>query len=164
MRLYSAYININAAKRADSVFQPELIVRKIYKDGKDLWELTELEKKDYEDITNAEKEEVVPKIEKEELEEIKDIEDLANRALNIIRDSILLIHTQLESLKKLAKENDVLKKSGFPIEVADEIEAMLKKEISNIIKHLREMAADLSMASDSAIEASRTEDSANSSN
>ena len=42
-------------------------------------------------------------------------------------------------MKKIKKEDEVLEQSGFPIEIADQLEEMLTKEIKNITSHLRDM-------------------------
>ncbi len=143
MRIYSAYISRLAAKNANSVFEPKRLVKKIYKDGESLWHLAEQEESDDGMIDSAEQHAAIPNIAEREKNEIKDIESLVNETFRIVRDAVILIHTQLAELKKLVEENEVLKQSGFPIEVADQIEEMLKKEIANIVSHLREMAADI---------------------
>lgn len=143
MRLYSAYINRQAARDADSVFEAEHLVKKIYKDGMPLWEIVKKEEQDDMELEEAEKNAQVNSIEKEEKEEIKDIEDLANQTFQVIREGVLLIHTQLDKLKRLMKEDEMLEDSGFPIEVANQLEEMLQKEITNITSHLREMSEDL---------------------
>jgi len=75
--------------------------------------------------------------------EIKDIEDLVNQTFKVIREGIMVIHTQLDQLRKLMKEDEVLEDSGFPIEVADQLEEMLAGEIKKITSHLREMGAKI---------------------
>jgi len=142
MRLYSAYINMKAAKEAESVFEPDRYVKKIYVDGRDLWELSQLEKKDDREIDSAEAKAEIPAIIKEQKDEIKDIEDVANKAFTIIRDAMLLLHSQLDELKKLVREDEVLQQSGFPIEIANQLEEMMNHDIKKIVKHLHEMAAD----------------------
>jgi hypothetical protein len=143
MRLYSAYINRKAAEDANSVFASERYVQCINKDGAKLWELAKREQKDDAELETAERDVKINDIEREEREELQDIEDVANESFHIIRDAILVVHTQLDELKKLVKEDEVLKQSGFPIEVADQLEEMLKSEITNIIAHLREMSEDI---------------------
>jgi hypothetical protein len=140
MRLYSAYINRKAAEEANSVFASQRFVQRIEKDGEKLWELAKREEKDDSELETAERDVKIDDIEREEREELQDIEDVANETFHIIRDAVLVVHTQLDELKKLVKEDEVLKQSGFPIEVADQLEKMLTSEITNIIAHLREMA------------------------
>jgi hypothetical protein len=143
MRLYSAYINRQAAKDANSVFEPERFVQLIENEGERLYELAKQERLDSKELETAERDAKISDIAREEREELQDIEDVANKAFSIIRDSMLLIHTQLDELKRLVKDDEVLKQSGFPIEVADQLEDMLKLEIGKIITHLREMQADI---------------------
>ncbi len=143
MRLYSAYINRKAAEEVNSVFEAERYVKKIFKDGSNLWELAKKEENDENSFEKAQEDSQIPDMIEDEKKEIKDIEDLANNTFKVIRESILLIHTQLNELKKLMKENEILKKSGFPIEIADQLEEMLKKEIISITAHLREMTQNI---------------------
>jgi hypothetical protein len=139
MRLDSAYFNIQAAKDVNSIFQSEMQVKKIYKDGDGLWELIKKEEKDDIELDNAEKNSEINEIIKDEKQEIKDIESLANQTFKIIRDGILLIHTQLDKLKRIKKDDEILEHSGFPIEIANQLEEMLTKEIKIITSHLQDM-------------------------
>ena len=143
MRLHSAYLNRQAAKDVNSIFETEHYVKKIYKEGDSLWELTKKEQQDDAELEEAEKDSEIQDIIREEKEEIKDIEDLANQTFKVIRDGVLLIHTQLDQLKSLMKEDEVLEASGFPIEVADQLEEMLQHEIKSITLHLRKMGTNM---------------------
>ena len=139
MRLYSSFLNRQAARDANSVFEAEHYVRRIEHDDDVLFELVRKEVKDDKELLSAHEHARIQDIIREEREEIKDIEDLVNQAFKIIREGMLLIHTQLDKLNDLIKEDEVLEKSGFPIEVADQLEDMLKKEIVSIMTHLRKM-------------------------
>lgn len=150
MRLYSAYLNRQAAKDASSIFEPEMYVKKIYKDGDNLWELVKKEELDNSELEQAEKNCEINDIIKEEKEEILDIESLTNQTFKIIREGILLIHTQLNQLKKIKKDDEILEQSGFPIEIANQLEDMLTKEIKNIASHLHEMAKTIQKEEDEA--------------
>jgi len=143
MGMYSAYISRIAAKDAGSLFEPKRYVKKIYKDGEPLWELAKQEESDEAKLDQAEQKARIPAITEHEKQEIRDIESLVNETFKVLRDATLLMHTQLAELKNLVKEDEVLKQSGFPIEIADQLEDMLKREIANVIAHLREMAADM---------------------
>ena len=143
MALRTGYISRQAAREADSVFEPERFVKRIYKDGEPLWELAQREKSNGLKLEQAEQSVEISRIQEEEIEEIKDIESLINSTFNVIRDSMLLIHTQLAELKRLVAQDEDLKNSGFPIEVADQLEDMLIDEISRIVSHLRQMATEL---------------------
>jgi hypothetical protein len=148
MRLYSAYLNRRAAQEADSVFEIEHRVKQIYKDGLPLWELAKKESEDDQDLEIAESTSEVPDITKQESDEINDIESVVNQAFKVIQEGVLLIHTELDQLKKLMKDDEVLRQSGFPIEVADQLEDMLKKEIVSITSHLREMGREIEQDKD----------------
>jgi len=100
MRLYSAYISRRAAKEANSVFEAEHRVQKINRDGAELWELVKREVQDENDLDRAERDSQIEDIEREEHEELKDIEDVVNKTFRVIRDSVLVIHTQLDELKR----------------------------------------------------------------
>jgi len=143
MRLHSAYLNRKAAQKVNSVFEAEMYVKKIYKDGVDLWELVKKEEDDDQNQEKAEEKSEITAIIKDEIKEIGDITDLVNQTFKVLRHSMLIIHTQLDQLKQLKKDDEVLEQSGFPIEVADQLEEMLSKEIQSIIKHLRDMQSDM---------------------
>jgi len=154
MRLHSAFLNRQAAHDAKSVFAAEHEVKQIYRDGVPLWDIVKQEQQDDDQLAAAEQQAEIPDIIREEREEIKDIEDLANQAFKVIREGVLLIHTQLAQLRKLLKEDEVLRQCGFPIEVADKLEVMLKEEMVSIMFHLRQMSEE--------IDNSKTSDSDNS--
>jgi len=143
MRIRSLYISRKAAQDVNSIFEAMHIVKKIDRDGKELWEIVKREEKDDQELEIAERDAEIPDIIREEKEEIKDIEDLANQTFAVMREGLLLIHTQLDKLKKLMKEDEALEDSGFPIEVADQLENMLQREMSSIVQHLREMSSDM---------------------
>jgi len=143
MRLRSAYLNRQAARNANSVFEAEHEIKKLYRDGEPLWELVRREEKDDAELQEAEKDAEINDIAREEREEIKDIEDLANQTFKVLQEGVILIHTQLDKLRKLMKEDDILEHSGFPIEVADQLEEMLKQEMVSIVSHMRKLSEEL---------------------
>ncbi len=155
MRLFSAYLNRQAARDVDSVFEAEHQVELINKDGKDMFQLVKSEKEDVYDMQAAEETREIPDVIREEKEQVQDINDIVNRSFQIIREGVMVIHTQLDILKRLKREDDILEQSGFPIEVADQLEEMLAEEIKKITRHLREMGSRIEVD-----DAEKTDDSA----
>jgi hypothetical protein len=139
MRLYNAYINLKAAEGVDSGFTAKRMAKQIEEEEKALWTLADQEEKDEEKLDQAERNSDIDQITLAEKREIKDIEDAVNYAFNVIRDAMLIIHTQLDELQELIKHDEVLKRSGFPEEVADELESMLSEESEKIVEHLRDI-------------------------
>lgn len=139
MRLFSAYISMHAARKADSLFETEHVAKEIEKDGQNMISLVKKESEDTALLDEAERSARITDISEIEKKEIHDITELVETTFTVIRDSILLMHSQLDELKELMRQDEYLKSSGFPIEVADELEEMLKKEIEKIVGHLREM-------------------------
>jgi len=66
MRLYSAYISRRAAQDANSIFESEMHVKRIYRDGVDLWELAKKEEHDDLELEHAEEISEIPAIINEE--------------------------------------------------------------------------------------------------
>ncbi len=143
MRLFSAYLNRQAARDVNSVFEAQHDVEQISSEGKELFRLVKQEEQDETELEVAEKTSEINDIIREEKEQIQDIEGLVSYSFRIIREGVLLIHTQLDQLKKLIDEDKVLGESGFPIEVADQLEAMLHDETEKIVRHLREMGTKI---------------------
>ncbi len=139
MRLFSAYINRQAAQDANSVFEAERIVKQIDQEDKVIFQLVRKESEDDAGLETAERNSRIDEIVSRQKTEIRDAQGLVSETFHIIRESVLLIHTQLDLLKRLMKDDERLESSGFPIEVADQLEEMLKKEIDSIVSHLRQM-------------------------
>jgi hypothetical protein len=139
MRLYNAYINIKAAEGVNSGFVTKKIASQIEEEKNALWTLAQDEEEAEEELDRAERDSDIDAIEKAEKREIKDIEDAVNYAFNVVREGVLLLHTQLDELNELIAQDEILKRSGFPEEMADELEKMLEAEVEKIITHLRKI-------------------------
>jgi len=150
MRFFSTYLSREAAKNANSVFEAKHYVKKIDKQENALFELVKIEEKDNREFEIAQYNREIHDMINEQKEEIKDVEDLVNQTFIVLRNSMLLIHTQLDILKRLMKEDDVLEHSGFPIEIANQLEAMLKSEIVNIVAQLHQMGGKMQNDSNTA--------------
>jgi len=142
MRLYNAYINLKAAESVESGFAAKKIAKKIEEEDKALWTLADDEEKQEAELDRAERDSDINAIIAAQRKEIEDIEDAVNYAFNVIRDAILVVHTELDELNELMMHDEVLKKSGFPEEVADQLEALLRDEVEKIVTHLREVSRE----------------------
>jgi hypothetical protein len=142
MRFYNAYINLKAAQSVDSGFITKKIAKKMHEDEEQLWTLAEKEEEAEKELDAAERNSDIDKITEAQRDEIKDIEDAVNYSFNVIRDAVLVIHTELNELQELIAHDDVLKNSGFPREVADELEKMLNDEVDKIMSHLRKVTCE----------------------
>jgi len=159
MRFFSTYLSREAAKNVNSVFEAKHYVKKIDKQDDVLFELVKMEEKDNREFEIAQHNRKIQDMINEQKEEIKDVESLVNQTFIVLRNSMLLIHTQLDILKRLMKEDDVLEHSGFPIEIANQLEAMLKSEIVNIVTQLHQMGEKMQNDSNTAKDPEHINDS-----